>query len=242
MRSPVLRISLGYVYGFAKELEPLVSLPDQDATLGDVFLPLWSARVTVDNMHNSSVFGPYLNVSRQSAINFINTLNGYLNSEDYNRTISRQIILSVKRECEEYRNAFLAELGVFNSYFVTHKLPFDATALLLSGESLFPSDLIAKVPEAITDAREAGKCLAYEAPTAAGFHLFRVLESVLRRYYAHVTGGKAPPKQRSIGVYINAIRQAKKGDEKILSTVKQISDHHRNPLPTQKPYCPQTKQ
>ena len=45
----MLRISLGYVYGFAKELEPLLSLPDQDTTLGNIFLPLWSARVTVDN-------------------------------------------------------------------------------------------------------------------------------------------------------------------------------------------------
>jgi hypothetical protein len=66
--------------------------------------------------------------------------------------------------------------------------------------------------------------------TAAGFHLFRVLESVLRRYYTHATGGKPAPKQRNISVYINAMRQAKCGEERVLATVKQISDHHRNPL------------
>lgn len=103
-------------------------------------------------------------------------------------------------------------------------------SLLMSGESIFPNDLGSKVPEALVDAREAAKALAYEVPTACGFHTFRVTESVLRRYYAQVTGGRAPPKVRNIGVYLNAMKQAKKGDERILGALKQMIDLHRNPL------------
>jgi hypothetical protein len=228
--SAVLRISLGYIYGFAKEIEPIFSIPDQDTHFGQIFLPLWGTETAIDNMHNNSVFGPYLNVSRQFATNLINMLNTQLTNSNYDRPIDKFTILSIKRECDAYRSAVLAEIGIFNSYFVTHKLPFDVTALLMAGENLFPQDLSIKVPESIIDAREAGKCLSYEAATASGFHLFRVLESVLRKYYGHVSGGTAHPKQRNIAVYINAMRQAKVGDEKILSTIKQISDHHRNPL------------
>jgi hypothetical protein len=103
-------------------------------------------------------------------------------------------------------------------------------SLLLAGETLFPNDLGTKVPEAMIDVREAAKALAYEIPTACGFHTFRVTESVLRRYYAQVTGGKAQPKVRNIGVYLNALKLANAGDEKIRAALKQMSELHRNPL------------
>jgi hypothetical protein len=101
---------------------------------------------------------------------------------------------------------------------------------LAFGETLFPGDLAAKVPEATFDAREAAKCLAYEVGTAAGFHIFRVLESVLRRYHSQLTGGGTQPKVRNIGVYLNSLRQKKIGDPKVLAILKQITDLYRNPL------------
>jgi len=103
-------------------------------------------------------------------------------------------------------------------------------SLLMAGEALFPIDLGIKVPEAIVDAREAAKALAYEVPTACGFHVFRVAESVLRKYYAHVTSGAPAPKVRNISVYLKAIKQTNKGDDKILAALKQMNDLHRNPL------------
>jgi len=80
------------------------------------------------------------------------------------------------------------------------------------------------------DIREAGKSLAFELPTAAGFHLFRATESVLRKYYVHETGSTAPPKVRNIGVYLNALKIANKGDPKVRAALKQMTDLHRNPL------------
>jgi hypothetical protein len=80
------------------------------------------------------------------------------------------------------------------------------------------------------DVAEAGKALCYELPTACGFHLFRATEAVLRRYYTQVTGGAPQPKVRNIMVYVNAMRQQKKGDEKILAVIEQMSKLHRNPL------------
>jgi hypothetical protein len=92
------------------------------------------------------------------------------------------------------------------------------------------------VPEAMFDAREAMKSLAYELPTATGFHTFRALEAVLRRYHAHVTGGQAPPKVRNIGVYLESLRRIGKGNPKVISAIKQIADlHSEGGRPTRSP-------
>jgi hypothetical protein len=86
------------------------------------------------------------------------------------------------------------------------------------------------VPDAIFDIKETCKCLAYELPTASGFHIFRAAESVLRKYFHHVTGGASVPKVRNIGVYLNAMKQKKVGDEKITFSLKQMAEVYRNPL------------
>jgi hypothetical protein len=146
---------------------------------------------------------------------------------EFERTVTQYDLYKVRYQFQQFKITLLAEFNIVNAYFVTQKGGFDTASLLFWGENCFPPDLVSKVPEAIFDVREA---IAYELPTAVGFHVFRVLESVLRRYYVQVTGGAARPRQRNIAVYVNAIRQAKRGDERILSTLKQISDLHRNPI------------
>ena len=130
----------------------------------------------------------------------------------------------------QFKTAFLAELGTFPSYFVTQKGDRDTLTLLDQPWRMFPDDLLAKVPEASYDVAEAGKALCFEVATACGYHVFRATEAVLRRYYSHVTGGKAHPKMRNISVYVRAIRDAKCGDERILSVIEQMSKLHRNPI------------
>jgi hypothetical protein len=136
----------------------------------------------------------------------------------------------VRSAYDKFKVALHAELGVLHSYFVTQKGGFDTVSLLYFGENLFPPELTSKVPEAVWDVREAGKCLAFELPTACGFHIFRATESVLRKYYAQLTGSNTLPKVRNIGVYLNAMKQAKVGDEKVIFALKQMADLHRNPL------------
>jgi hypothetical protein len=105
------------------------------------------------------------------------------------------------QEYSQFRTAFIAEIGTFPSYFVSQKGSFDTLTLLDEPSRLFPADLWNKVPEARFDVAEAGKALCYELSTACGMHVFRAVETVLRRYYTEVTGGKAQPKVRNIGVY-----------------------------------------
>src|SRR5262249_26090162 len=67
------------------------------------------------------------------------------------------------------------------------------------GSVAFPTDMGTKVPASIADAQQAMKCIVFELPTAAGFHLHRANESVLRCYWDAVTKGQPPPRRPQYG-------------------------------------------
>jgi hypothetical protein len=227
----MIRISLPYIFGLAAQLEPLESLPtDKPVPFGSLIVELYGAQAALTTLVESSIFAPYLRASRALSQQLLKAINDETSQSDFDRQVSQFSLWSIRNAYGQYKTALLAELGALNSYFVTAKGGFDMYTLLMSGENLFPTDLASKVPEAIVDAREAAKALCYDVPTACGFHTFRATESVLRRYYTHMTGGTPQPKVRNIGVYLNALKQANKGDPKILASLKQMTDLHRNPL------------
>ena len=176
------------------------------------------------------MFSPNLRSSRQLASN----LNDYLKKEsDVNSDWARElgyVAVPIVNTYAQFKTAFMAEIGTFSAYFVNQKGSFDTLTLLDEPWRMYPEELWHKIPEARFDMIEAGKALCYELPTACGMHTFRLVESVLRRYYTEVTNGKPQPKVRNIAVYINAMRQAKCGDEKILGVLDHLSKLHRNPL------------
>jgi hypothetical protein len=225
----MIRISLPYIWSLAQELEPLANLPEKDVPAIDVLIPLFTANNALQTL-SGSLFGPYLRTSFALAQQLSTLLISVTANTDYSRNVSQFELWQIRQTFGQYKTALLAELGTFNSYFVTAKGPYDMFSLLAFGENLFPADLASKVPEAIIDIKEAAKALCFEVPTACGFHTFRATESVLRRYYSLETGGAAAPRIRNIGVYLHALKQAKKGDPKILASLKQMADLHRNPV------------
>jgi hypothetical protein len=182
------------------------------------------AQGAIEALHGQTVYSPYLRSSFSLGHYLVAALKSVTDTKDLTRTIDAAELWHIKRSYSQYKTALLAELGILNSYFVTQKGGFDTISLLTWGENLYPPDLAQKVPEAIFDAKESGKCLAYEVPTACGFHVFRALEGVLRRYHAHVTGGASAPRVRSIGAYVRSLEIAGKGDPKILAVLERFHD------------------
>jgi hypothetical protein len=123
-----------------------------------------------------------------------------------------------------------AELSNVDCYYVTQKGGYDTNLLVVNAEKMFPSDLPVKVSEAITDIREAGRCLGYEASTAAGFHILRALESVVRKYWGATAKGKTHPKNKTLGSYVKQLNDNNLGDPKVRAVLQQIKDLHRNPI------------
>ena len=76
-----------------------------------------------------------------------------------------------------------AELSSVSVYMPTPKR-IDLEKLLPNTGGLFAPNVFGKLPKiARSDFEKAGKCIAFELPTVAAFHILRATESNLRYYY-----------------------------------------------------------
>ncbi len=226
----MIRISLPYFWSLSEDMERIGSLKPQ-TKYPDCFVHLFSAQESLFTLLNNSVYSTALRSSRPHGVSLLKLLADQ-NKDDleFEREIELHATVQITNTWKLFKTAFLAEMAVLPAYFVIQKAGYDTITLLEEADKIFPSGLKSKVPEALVDIAEAGKALCYELPTACGFHIYRAVEAVLRRYYTVATGGEAQPKVRNIGVYINALRQKKCADEKILSVLSQLSSLHRNPV------------
>ena len=131
---------------------------------------------------------------------------------------------------EPLQTLLYGELAVQSVYHIWPKRAFDINLLIEKATELFSKE----VQEWLTaDERynigQAGKCVAFEIPTAAGFHLIRGAESVIRRYYTVVVGVEPALKMRNWGAYIKNIKKCG-GDARVIHALEQIKDLHRNPV------------
>jgi hypothetical protein len=226
----MIRMRLPYVWAVSVDLEALEKLDrSKDWDRIDLMFEILDSRTALDRLLNGSVFTPALRSSRPLGESLLAQLDA-VSTGAADKQVSKYDVSNIIHQYNQFKIALLAELDTFPAYFVTQKGDRDTLTLLDQPLRMFPDDLGVKVPEARYDVAEAGKALCYELATACGYHLFRATEAVLRRYYVHVTGGKAPPKIRNIMVYVQAIRTAKCGDERILSVIEQMSKLHRNPI------------
>lgn len=83
------------------------------------------------------------------------------------------------------RQTLEAELQGVEAYVISPKR-LNVERLINDVPSLFaPGTFAALNAVAQVDLQEAAKCIAFERPTAAAFHLMRATEAVLRSFYCH---------------------------------------------------------
>jgi hypothetical protein len=167
----------------------------------------------------------------------VRELQQYLESHQDPDTRDMYAIGSQERLIDVYTGEFLtilnAELEKLSVYQVAKKRIYDTNDLIQNAHKLFSEAVVKRLPGAAkTDTDAAGKCLAFEVPTAAAFHILRASEAVMGLYYSVLTNGrtfKSDKVMRNWGAYIEALR--KNGAEK---KVTEILDHiraeYRNPI------------
>ena len=84
--------------------------------------------------------------------------------------------------------------------------------------------------QAKLDLRAAGRCLAFNLPTATAFHMWRALEVTFGEYYVSLTGKSFENAKiaRNWGAYIKALNEAG-ADAKITGNLDHIRAEYRNP-------------
>lgn len=107
-----------------------------------------------------------------------------------------------------------------------------STENLLIGASKGYDEAVLRVLDqaAIAEIDEAGRCLAFERPTAAGFHILRAVELAIRLYLQSIAGFVMPPLNRqNWGEFIKLLKDNSAAKETV-DSLQNIKDNYRNPL------------
>jgi hypothetical protein len=201
----------------------------QDRPQKDHRWSLLNAKNQLEALFGQSIYGPYLRISRQRGGELYRSIDLMLAADEESQ-VTELDEWWINHNKEQFRTVFMSELSTVPSFLVGAKESYDVNTLLDNGHKLFPAALLSKVPEATRDAQEVGKALAYELATACGFHIFRVTECVIKRYWDFVSGGADRPRLETIGNYSKEMDDRKIGETKIIESLKQMAKLHRNPL------------
>lgn len=227
----MLRIDGAFLYKTGSEIHPLTEMKANDR-FSQWHVPLLVARFSLDTLLNNSIFR--LRTSRAVGTKLLRLLERFTTKPDppkeFPETLSTYDVYEISDALTAFETVLNAELGLMDMYLVIKKRGYDTADLIENGLVLFPDDLPRKVPDVVADIQSATRCIAFELPTAAGFHLHRANESVLHKYYDVVTGGAARPKNPNMGEYLKELEQLDVGDAKVRSALKDLKNLHRNPL------------
>jgi hypothetical protein len=146
-----------------------------------------------------------------------------------NRDITPFEAYNVTSSLTTFETILQAQLQSLSTYFVSRQLAYETSLLIEEGDKLLPDSAREDAKDAIPDLQQAGKCLAFDIPTAAGFHIIRATESVIRKYYAAVIGRPPKPKMRNWGTYIKNLQTAN-ADTRVTGFLVHIKDTYRNPV------------
>jgi hypothetical protein len=120
---------------------------------------------------------------------------------------------------------------VLDTYLISQKGSYKTSDLIERAEIIFPEHIRFALPElTIIDIQQAGRCVALDTPTGAGFHLMRAIESVMAMYYARILGKPMPTRMRNWGAYIRKLRESNRANSKIVGFLDHIRENYRNPI------------
>jgi hypothetical protein len=129
------------------------------------------------------------------------------------------------------RSTMRAESRTLQAYLLTEKR-LEVGRLVTQPESFLGKGTYTKLPGiAKFDIREAGRCIAFEVPTAAAFHLLRATEDALRSYY-RVFFKRGPGATATWGALVHGLRGKRRKprpDETLLNHLDHIRKNFRNP-------------
>ncbi len=134
----------------------------------------------------------------------------------------------LKKVMQELRPTLVAEGGGTIAYIISERR-YPIEKLLDDPGSLFAEEVFTKLPQlAQYDFGEAAKCLAFERPTAAAFHMLRGTESTLRDFYCQKI--KKNRSELMWGPMIQSMRvKAERFPQVLLNHLDNIRASFRNP-------------
>jgi hypothetical protein len=230
--NPFLFYQLGSALGAIKQLKD--ALPGQQGTpMLDAHIVLMIAESNLESLLKDEKLKLRASIRKaaDTLLSFVKVNRIYTLEEASNLdTLDGLRVSALKGSLAALEHILMAELPMLDLYLVGQKGAFDTAKLIDEGEALFPPDLATKIPGAVADVKQGARCLAFELPTAAGYHFHRANEAVLRRYWDVMTSGSPPPPNRAAGQYLTQMEQKGVGDPIVISSLRDLVKLRRNPL------------
>lgn len=137
----------------------------------------------------------------------------------------------------QFRTVLIADLRTVASFRVITAGIFDVNKLVNCAHRALPETTREKLSaEALAELDASGKCLAFNLPTASGFHAMRAVERVIKSYLGLFFSQKEIQGWRNWGQYLKALEKATDGDQTLkpsqeaIALLRQIKDIYRNPV------------
>ena len=230
------RLNTGYFYQLGSQVHQLVEIAPE-SKWSDWYWKLVMARDSLDGFTKEYLIPAPL--SKQAATELVIVINNVLPSDgpspsDMDKEIG-YAMFEIYQKLREFEPILAAELRQIETFVMAPKGIFDTKLLVDFAETMFSNEVREWLSEqAIKDIQQAGRCLAFELSTAAGFHLMRAVEDSIREYYKEVAQKPFNKDERSLSwktwkKYTDALE--KEGvDEKIINALDQMRTLHRNPI------------
>ncbi|MBI4295037.1 MAG: hypothetical protein HY669_02595 [Chloroflexi bacterium] len=136
-------------------------------------------------------------------------------------------LFSVQNSLREFETLLNNELQRADIYAISQKGIYSTPDLIEKAIIHFPQDVRRNLSaQIVSDINAAGRCLAFDLPTASGFHIMRATEGVIIKYYTYFV--KKKPKGRNWGTYVRELKDTD-ADQKVVAVIDQIRELHRNP-------------
>lgn len=219
------------------ELEPRLSVEGPSAAYSDVMWPLMSARFRIVSLLDDPC--PLLQSSQRAARAIISEINGICPEdieEAFRRLRDEKIygyqLSSIAGAIKTFETVLHNDMPEMSAYAVSQIGIYRTDDLIERSDRQISEVLRPLLPElALSDIREAGKCLAFRVHTAAAFHLSRAIETCMNLYYETIAGKPfaAEGAARNWSVKIKGLKE-KGADVKITAFLDHLRDEYRNPV------------
>ena len=226
-----------FFYQLSKALQHLSALPPKGGPVIELFEPLYNARTAVGQMLDQP--GALPPSSRRLATTILKTIDDFAaerRGEQFailNKNVDSAQIARVKKTVSDFETVLANESADLEVFIVAAKGIYSTTSLIENAEEsircTLSHDSQFRVPDQVyKDFNQAGRCLAFEVPTASGFHSARAVEAIVKVYWAAVT-------QKSVllaPMMNNCIDEMKKRNEnpRVLELLNHVRELHRNTI------------
>lgn len=228
------RLDGQYLYALGHQIHALGTIKN-GASYGEVLGIVWTADRALQPFLDASIYQlKYCLQNGRTLLSWVQYISSkaFSSGDLANDRIDDADLANLRNSLSIFETNLASEFALMDTYLVAPKGGYNTGDLVENGEALFQPALAIKVPGAIRDIKQATRCLAFELPTAAGFHLHRANESVLHAYFDAVRGSVDHPKDgnRNMGNYVSLMEKNSLGDERVRAALKDIKNLHRNPL------------